>query len=83
MGCTSGEVSDQFLVAPEEEEDVIAEFGKAGVAETDTDSFVGEGRADKRMLGRSEAEDTDRMSSDYTDIAEEGEDTADVIAESS
>ena len=67
----------------EGEEDVIADSGKMGVAEADTDSFVGEGRADKRMLGRSEAEDTDRMSSDYTDIAEEGEDTADVIAESS
>ena len=53
------------------------------MAETDTDSFVGEGRADKRMLGRSEAEDTDRMSSDCTDIAEEAEDTADVIAGSS
>ena len=51
------------------------------MAETDTDSFVGEGLADRHMLGRSEAEDTDRMSSDYTDIAEEGEDTADAIAE--
>lgn len=36
----------------EEEEDAIADFGKAEVPETDTDSFVGEGRADKRMLER-------------------------------
>ena len=68
-------------MAREEEEDEIAAFGKSEVAETDTDSFVGEGLADRHMLGRSEAEDTDRMSSDYTDIAEEGEDTADSIAE--
>ena len=68
-------------MAQEEEEDEIAAFGKAEVAETDTDSFVAEGRADKRMLGWSEAEDTDRTSSDCTDIAEEAEDTADAIAE--
>ena len=67
----------------EAEEDVIADSGKMGVAEADTDSFVGAGRVDKRMLERSEAGDTDRMSSDYTDIAEEEEDTADAIAESS
>ena len=40
------------MAQEEEEEDEIAAFGKAEVAETDTDSFVAEGRADKRMLGR-------------------------------